>query len=136
MADDRPFHNPFGVLSSLRGSLPERPTPEPPPATAEPPSTTRTIPRAVVRLERAGRGGKDVTIVEHLAIAPTDRPVWLKALKAQLGCGGVVEGEAHRAARRSPQEAAGAAHGARREESDRRLRGPPMRLSRFVTARA
>lgn len=94
MADDRPFHNPFGVLSSLRGSLPERPTPEPPPAPAEPPSTTRTIPRAVVRLERAGRGGKDVTIIEHLAVAPADRPVWLKALKAQLGCGGVVEGEA------------------------------------------
>ena len=93
MADDRPFHNPFGVLSSLKGSLPERPVPEPPPAKSEPPSTVRTIPRAVVRLERAGRGGKYVTIVEHLAIQPADRAVWLKALKAQLGCGGVVADE-------------------------------------------
>jgi translation initiation factor 1 len=95
VADDRPFHNPFGVLSSLRGSLPERTGPEPPPAPAATPTTTRTIPRAVVRLERAGRGGKDVTIVEHLTIAPADRAVWLKALKAQLGCGGVVEADAN-----------------------------------------
>jgi translation initiation factor 1 len=35
-----------------------------------------------------------VTVIEHLAIPPADRGVWLKALKAQLGCGGVVEGEA------------------------------------------
>ena len=94
MSDDQPFHNPFGVLSSLKGSLPERPATDPPPVKAKPPSTARTIPRAVVRLERAGRGGKDVTIVEHLAIAPADRAVWLKVLKAQLGCGGVVEGDA------------------------------------------
>ena len=74
--------------------MPERPAPDPPPASDKVPSAARTVPRAVVRLERAGRGGKDVTIVEHLAIAPADRAVWLKALKAQLGCGGVVEGEA------------------------------------------
>jgi translation initiation factor 1 len=47
-----------------------------------------------VRLERAGRGGKDVTVIEHLAIPPSARTVWLKELKGQLGCGGVVEGEA------------------------------------------
>ena len=94
MADDRPFHNPFGVLRSLKDSLPEPPAPEPPSAKPEPLSTAPKIARAVVRLERAGRGGKDVTIVEHLAIAPADRAVWLKALKAQLGCGGVVEEEA------------------------------------------
>jgi translation initiation factor 1 len=94
MADDQPFHNPFGVLRALKGSLPERSTPEPVPAPPDPPSPVRTIPRAVVRLERAGRGGKDVTVVEHLAIPPADRAVWLKALKGQLGCGGVVEGEA------------------------------------------
>jgi translation initiation factor 1 len=94
MASDHPFHSPFSVLGSLKGSLPERPAPEPPPADGGPPSTTRTVPRAVVRLERAGRGGKDVTMVEHLAIPSADRAVWLKALKAQLGCGGVVEGDA------------------------------------------
>ena len=97
MSSERPFHNPFDVLKSLKsmkGSLPERPSPEPSPAKNEMPSGARPVPRAVVRLERAGRGGKDVTVVEHLAIPPSDRIVWLKALKAQLGCGGVVENEA------------------------------------------
>ena len=94
MSDDKPFHNPFGVLSSLKASLPERPAPEPPEVRPAPRSSLRAIPRAVVRLERAGRGGKDVTVIEHLAIPAGDRADWLKALKAQLGCGGVVEGEA------------------------------------------
>ena len=46
----------------------------------------------MVRLERTGRGGKEVTVVEHLDLQPTERDRWLKALKAGLGCGGVVEG--------------------------------------------
>lgn len=99
---DKPFHNPFGVLRSLKESLPEQAAPEsaPVPASAPasaapaPESSAKSIPRAVVRLERAGRGGKDVTVVEHLAIAPADRAAWLKALKGQLGCGGLVEGDA------------------------------------------
>jgi translation initiation factor 1 len=73
------------------------PAPEPeetaPPA--ERPSSegaTRTIRRAVVRLERAGRKGKEVTVVDHLDLDPKERDDWLKALKAALGCGGVVEG--------------------------------------------
>jgi translation initiation factor 1 len=98
VADDRPFHNPFGVLGALRDSLPERATPAvaktTPEARPEKSKTGGTIPRAVVRLERAGRGGKDVTVVEHLAIPPGERAAWLKALKAQLGCGGVVEEDA------------------------------------------
>jgi translation initiation factor 1 len=98
VADDRPFHNPFGVLGALRDSLPERATPAVaetmPEARPEESKTGGTIPRAVVRLERAGRGGKDVTVVEHLAIPPGERAAWLKALKAQLGCGGVVEEDA------------------------------------------
>jgi translation initiation factor 1 len=47
-----------------------------------------------VRLERAGRGGKEVTVIEHLDLNPAARGEWLKALKASLGCGGAVEGEA------------------------------------------
>ena len=43
-------------------------------------------------MERAGRGGKEVTVVEHLEVSAQDREVWLKALKAALGCGGSVEG--------------------------------------------
>lgn len=92
MADDdhaKPFHNPFAALSGLRGQLPESPPSAPvPPAAA---SAPKTIPRAVVRMERAGRGGKEVTVIEHLDIRPADRDVWLKALKSALGCGGVVE---------------------------------------------
>ena len=100
MADDRPFHNPFGVLRSLRKPASEasEPEPDPPPrpTPAAPPASVRSGPavgRAVVRLERAGRGGKEVTVVEHLTLPPAERERWLKALKSQLGCGGVVEGE-------------------------------------------
>ena len=90
---DKPFHNPFGALASLRGESPAEPAPSA--ATAPPPpASVKTIPRAVVRLERSGRGGKDVTVVEHLGLRPADREPWLKALKAALGCGGTVEDDA------------------------------------------
>jgi translation initiation factor 1 len=91
VGDDAPFHNPFGALKPLRDSLPDRPAPPAPapPAPRTPPG--KTYPRAVVRLERSGRGGKEVTVVEHLDLAPNDRDVWLKTLKSALGCGGVVE---------------------------------------------
>jgi translation initiation factor 1 len=49
------------------------------------------VARAVVRLERAGRRGKEVTVVDHLDLPPADLADWLKALKATLGCGGAVE---------------------------------------------
>ena len=93
MADDPPFHNPFGALQKLKGTLPERPAPAVSPPNKESAAPQKTFPRAVVRLERAGRGGKEVTVVEHLSLAATDRDVWLKALKSALGCGGVVEGD-------------------------------------------
>lgn len=95
-----PFHNPFAALSALRQTLPN-----PPPATPEytastpvagpgtpaesPAAAAGRIPRAVVRMERAGRGGKEVTVVDHLDVS--DKGEWLKALKSALGCGGVVE---------------------------------------------
>jgi|SRR5688572_3113240 len=49
--------------------------------------------RAVVRMERSGRGGKEATIVEQLGLAPAELDEWLKALKAELGCGGSIEGD-------------------------------------------
>jgi len=103
-AGGMPFHNPFGALAPLRSRLPSSTTasegpPVAPTAPAAPASKSQTptgggrsIPRAVVRLERTGRGGKEVTVVEHLDLQPTERDRWLKALKAGLGCGGVVEG--------------------------------------------
>jgi translation initiation factor 1 len=95
MADDPPFHNPFSVLSSLKGSLPDKTVPAAPvkPALAPAATAKKPIARAVVRLQRTGRGGKEVTVVEQLPLAASDREIWLKALKSALGCGGVVEGE-------------------------------------------
>lgn len=94
MSDDAPFHNPFGALGKLRDSLPEREIPAAPAAPAPKSSGKPTGPaRAVVRMERSGRGGKEVTVIDQLGIPPMDREKWLKALKASLGCGGVVEGE-------------------------------------------
>jgi translation initiation factor 1 len=100
---EKPFHNPFAALRGLTGPTPatgdDNVTPAPladsaarrdkaAPASA---GTSKPIRRAVVRLERSGRGGKEVTVVEHLAIAAAARDEWLKALKAALGCGGTVE---------------------------------------------
>ena len=97
MPDEKtPFHNPFAQLKQLRGDRPD-PAPAPPAPPAPEPvqrSAGPSIPRAVVRLERSGRGGKEVTVIEHLAVPPMEREKWLKALKAALGCGGVVEGDA------------------------------------------
>jgi translation initiation factor 1 len=90
----KPFHNPFGVLAGLRGVPPAEPDRTEAAAPPEPtPEPIKKIRRAVVRLERAGRKGKEVTVVEHLDLAASERDVWLKALKAALGCGGSVEGD-------------------------------------------
>ena len=90
MSDEKkPFHNPFAALQGKLGDLPQAP--------AAPASALKSEPkgpaRAVVRLERKGRGGKEVTVVDQLALAPAQLEVWLKALKGSLGCGGVVAGE-------------------------------------------
>ena len=95
-----PFHNPFGALAGLvKGAAGEsgktaasEPAPAPAPTSATN-SRATTLARAVVRYERAGRRGKDVTVVEQLTLTPAERGAWLKALKAALGCGGAVEGE-------------------------------------------
>ena len=91
MSDEpkKPFNNPFAALGGLREGLPEG-KPEAPRAKAEPKAPAR----AVVRLERAGRRGKEVTIIEQLELELVPREKWLKALKSSLGCGGVLEGDA------------------------------------------
>ena len=81
-----PFHNPFAALSLKREELPAGPAPAPPKA-EEPKGPAR----AVVRLERKGRGGKEVTVVEQLGLPEAEREKWLKALKGALGCGGAME---------------------------------------------
>jgi translation initiation factor 1 len=84
--DNKPFHTPFDVLKRLRPETAE-------PAAKEAPAVTsaKGVPRAVVRLERAGRKGKVVTVVEHLGLDVEERDRWLTALKAALGCGGAIE---------------------------------------------
>lgn len=48
----------------------------------------------MVRIERKGRRGKEVTIVEKLALKPTELEGWCRDLKQALGCGGAVEEDA------------------------------------------
>lgn len=88
MAEKPPFHNPFGSLAHLRGDGPPAPQAEP----ATPLATNaRAVARAVVRMERSGRGGKEVTVIDHLDLDAPTLERWLKELKSALGCGGIVE---------------------------------------------
>jgi translation initiation factor 1 len=45
-------------------------------------------------MERAGRRGKTVTVVEKLGLPPRALDEWLGELKRSLGCGGALEGDA------------------------------------------
>ena len=82
--------DPFAALEALRSSLPVGKTvakPLAPPVVAKPPG------RAVVRMERKGRGGKEVTVVDKLGLRALELEAWCKDLKQALGCGGAVDGE-------------------------------------------
>jgi translation initiation factor 1 len=95
-----PFNAPFAGLARQLGvpGPPAQTAPAgtgPAPARPEPPPPPKPGPaRAVVRMERSGRGGKVVTVVEKLGLPPRELERWLGDLKRSLGCGGVVEGEA------------------------------------------
>jgi translation initiation factor 1 len=89
MGDEKkPFHNPFGGLEKLKASLPEGPK-----APVKEAKAPKAPARAVVRMERAGRGGKEVTVIEQLELSLVQRGHWLKELKGALGCGGTLEGD-------------------------------------------
>ena len=79
--------DPFADLEKLRASLPVGPAP-----TATTPQR-RSPARAVVRMERKGRGGKEVTVIEKLELGDKELGEWCRALKAALGCGGAVDGD-------------------------------------------
>jgi len=70
------------------GALPASSTVTPPPARPAPPPATR----AVVRMERSGRGGKTVTVVEKLGLPARELERWQAELKRALGTGGALEG--------------------------------------------
>ncbi|MGE0870441.1 MAG: translation initiation factor [Kofleriaceae bacterium] len=90
MTKAKPPGSPFAVLEALRGSLPDQPVPVSKPVEGP----ARGPARAVVRLERKGRGGKEVTIVEKLELATAELERWCRELKQALGCGGAVDGVA------------------------------------------
>jgi translation initiation factor 1 len=85
VADDK---SPFAKLAALRDQLPPG-KPQPPVAPAA--DAPRGPARAVVRLERAGRRGKEATIVEKLELSAAELEAWCRDLKRALGCGGAVE---------------------------------------------
>jgi translation initiation factor 1 len=93
MSNDKlPFNNPFAALGNLRPDLPAGP--EPVTAATPAPSPAPAPARAVVRLERKGRGGKEVTVVQQLALTGVEAERWLRELKQALGCGGTIESDA------------------------------------------
>jgi translation initiation factor 1 len=84
--------SPFAALEALRGQVPAGKAPaEPAPSKA---AERKGPARAVVRLEKKQRRGKEVTVVEKLGLSPDDLATWCRELKSALGCGGAVEGDA------------------------------------------
>ncbi len=82
-----PFHNPFAALAGKRSELPPGEKPAPAQSLSPKPGPAR----AVVRMERKGRAGKEATLVEQLGLSERELERWLKELKGSLGCGGAVE---------------------------------------------
>ena len=87
-----PLSNPFAALSALRTT--EAPAPSDATTASAPPSDPKLPARAVVALERKGRGGKTVTLVTHLALSHDDLDRWVSDMKKALGCGGIREDDA------------------------------------------
>ncbi|HWU90884.1 MAG TPA: translation initiation factor [Kofleriaceae bacterium] len=95
--------NPFAELEKLRASLPSGPAggdggkPGAPagssPAPKPGPPPPKAPARAVVRMERKGRGGKEVTVIDKLDLRPAELERWCRELKQALGCGGSVDGD-------------------------------------------
>jgi translation initiation factor 1 len=91
-----PAQGPFNdAFAALRGRLPacaaappEAP-PAPPPPSAAP--AAKGPARAVVRIERKGRGGKEATVVEKLGLGAAELERWVADARRALGCGGAVE---------------------------------------------
>ena len=84
-----PKKGPFAALEQLRDQLPKGTA-----ATTPAPIAPKGPARAVVRIERKGRRGKEVTIVEKLGLKEAELERWCKELKQALGCGGAVEADA------------------------------------------
>lgn len=85
------FNDAFRVLKSRAPPASEPAAAAPRSEAAAPEVKRRPAPaRAVVRMERKGHGGKEVTVVE-IDLPPAQLGSWLKLLKQTLGCGGISE---------------------------------------------
>jgi len=82
--------SPFAALTDKLGPLPSGPAPSAAPLVRAP--AKPKVAWAVVRLERKGRAGKEVTVVEKLTLSTRELAKWCSELKGALGCGGQVEG--------------------------------------------
>ena len=82
---------PFDALEKWRDLLP--PLPPRPPAPPPPIQVAKSPARAVVRMERKGRAGKEATVIEKLGLPPDELETWCRDLKQALGCGGSVNGD-------------------------------------------
>lgn len=90
--DPLPRKNPFEVLRErLGGSLPCGLPPTPPPTAPRVPPTRLTEERVTVRRERAGRGGKTVTLAEGPGLAGRDLEALARAAAKALGLGARAE---------------------------------------------
>ena len=87
--------DPFAALEAMRDLLPPGPPVAKPHSEVMKDLAKAKAPpaRAVVRMERKGRGGKEVTVVDKLELKPAELESWCRELKAALGCGGSVDGD-------------------------------------------
>ena len=76
----------YSTDKTVIGKQKQKPAERDLPATSGP-SRSRTI----VRLDRKGRGGKSVTVIEGLQLSAKESEKLLKQLKAKFGTGGTVK---------------------------------------------
>lgn len=90
-----PLSNPFAALAALRPADAAPAAAAPAGASATKPAADPKLPaRAVVAVERKGRGGKTVTLVTHLGLSNDALDAWVTEMKRSLGCGGTREDDA------------------------------------------
>lgn len=85
------FNNPFAAALKAHAAASGAAKP----AAEAPAGDTKRVPapaKAVVRMERKGHGGKEVTVIDQLGLNERDLERWMKQFKSSLGCGGSVDG--------------------------------------------
>lgn len=89
-----PLSNPFAALAALRPAEPAAGAAHAAASATKPAADPKLPARAVVAVERKGRGGKTVTLVTHLGLSNDALDAWVTEMKRSLGCGGTREDDA------------------------------------------